>query len=595
MMDNFKNELDKKNIEELLKEAMSLWDKEGYFDSDDKNSQFYNIENDPVVKLLMTALAYQSNNIKEEIYRFKNNLLEELTEQIIPYNLIKPIPSFSIIETKKEKSIDYDCFANEETPFILEKEIDKGNSKRKEKEVFQFIPLIKTKIIDARIDSVQKIEQNKFSVIMVCDEPITDLNGISFYFLTNLFSDISISINNFILPLIKPNNYEKLPFTGWFNNESILFENSLFYGTIEYWRELFVVQDFKLFIVDKYDTTKIILNRNSNKIEMKFEFVSNEADFNLDINEIKINCVPIVNVEKQSITLSHDEPIKKIANENQFDLSLKESNERISSSDHKQFLNLLAPTQSIYDRSLFSIRRFGMERFNKNELLIQINTLLNKYSSDFYAFRGVNGLKDGAKLRNLNIALKDVIDEIIKDEKPNQGIYLVLNQSDSLYEQNKSIEISYLLTNSVRANDININSTIRPSIEFDKKETRLLRETSGGKDWEMNQEIKKNIAQYCFLTKDRLVTKSDIRFFCIKELLLKYSIKEELIENIDILNEIETTTQGSHRYILIDIILKSTFTNKFDLSRMENQIKNMIEIRSTNIYPIKVKISILLN
>jgi hypothetical protein len=585
------NESGHQDADELLKEALSLWKKDGYYDDDNENSQFYNIAKDPIVKLFMIALAHQTNNIKDEIFRFKENLLEEFTEKIIPYYLIKPIPAFSIIQTAKEDSIENDCFTSAETQFILEKEKVRGRAGGKEKDKFLFIPLLKTKIIKAKISSIQKQDRNRFSVTMSCNEPVNDLSGVSFYFTANRFTDVSISINGKQLPLIKPNDYENLPFTEWFDGKNMLFDQTTIYGSGEFWMDIFAVNNIQYFIVDKYDPQKISVGYDSN-IEMIFEFTTSDTNINFDQHNLKINCVPIVNVEKQSVSLSSDEPIRKIATEKNNAIIKDSDEENPDSMEQKQFLNLLAPLQSDYERNDFVLRRFGMERFNKNELLLQINSILNKYTSDYYAFMDNNELKDGGKIKNLSLALKEVADEIKKQENPGYGIYLVLNQSDTLSELRKSIEVSYLLTDGYRANGINTNSVVGTSIQFDTQATRLLTETTGGNDMEINYELKKNIAQYYFLTKDRLVTKSDIRSFCYKELMVRLKINKESIEKIDIRNEFEQSSQGRVRYILVEIQLKKTqsTSHRDDIGVFEIQLKKMIEIRSTNLFPVQVKI-----
>lgn len=580
------------DADELLKEAISMWKKDGYFDNEDENSQFYNIAKDPIVKLFMAALAHQTNNIKDEIFNFKANILEEFLEKIIPYNLIKPIPAFSIIQIAKEESIDHVCSTSAETPFIFEKEKERKRGKgSRGKDSIKFIPLLKTKIIKAKISSVQKREQNRFLVTMEHGEPLNDLSGISFYFPNSKFSDISVSLNNRPLPLIKHNDFENLPFTEWFDFENILFEKSLIYGTMEFWRDIIATNDIHFCIVDQYDSKKVSIGFGS-KIELIFEFTSSDPEFNLNVNDIKINCVPIVNVEKQSVTLSNEKPIIKIASEKNINQIIDSEDEKSDQTENKQFLNLLAPFQSDYEREAFTLRRFGMERFNKNELLIQIKSILSKYASDYYAFMDNEELKDGEKMKNLNIALKEVVDELKKEGEPDTGIYLVLNQGEILSEQKKSIEVSYLLTDGERANGINSSSVVRTPIAFDKKTTQLLLETRGGNDMEMNKEIKNKIAQYYLLTKDKLVTKSDIRSFCYKELLLRYSINKDSIEKIDIRNEIEFSTHGTSRYVLAEINLKtgSSSVKKEDFINIENQLISMIKIRSTNVFPIRVKI-----
>ena len=590
MKKEFEDDNFKQDANELFYEALKLWEKEGYLTECDENSPFYNIENDPIVKFFMIALAHQTNIIKEEIFNFKNNLLDEFTENIIPYNLIKPIPAFSIIQTAKDKTIENECYANAETPFILEKE--SGIGKTKEKEIFQFIPLLETKIINAQILKVQKLESNKFSVRISYNEFNKDLSGVSFYFPKSVFSDLTISINNKILPLIKPNDFEKFPFVNWLDNEGITFNNYLYYGSLDYWKDIFASQNIQFFIVDTYDTTKINFNKINLEFDLLFEFTTFNTDFDLDVSDIKLNCVPIINVERGTVTLSHEEPIKKLSTESVNIQSKFEREDSTMSTNPKLFLNLLPPSQFLYDKEIFTLRRFGMERFNKNELLIKINSIVNLYVSDFYAYREIEGLKDGSKLKTLNIALKDVLDDVKKEGVPNNGIYLVLNHSNNLSEQNKSIEVSYLVTDGSKANEIKTTSNIHPPIEFDKKETYLLLETIGGKDEETNQEIKKSIAQYYFLTKDRIVTKSDIRFFCFKELSTKFSINKEYIERIDIRNEITTSLQGKYRYIHIEIILKKTpnFANGLTVDFVENHLQRTIEIRSTILFPVKVNI-----
>jgi hypothetical protein len=590
-MKNINNsEFEHQDADALLKKAISLWKKDGFYDDENEKSQFYDIAKDPIVRLFMIALAHQTNNIKDEISWFKENLLEEFIEKIIPYHLVKPIPAFSIIQTSKEESIENDCFTNSETPFILEKENLKIGGSGNEKDKFQFIPLLKTKVIRAQIFSIQKIEQNKFNVIMMCNEPVSDLCGVSFYFTTKTFTDLSISINGKSLPLIKPGDYENIPFTEWFDMENVIFDQSLIYGTKEFWLDVFVANNIQYFIVDKYDSKRLSLGYD-NRIEMIFEFTTPDLRFNFDENDLKINCVPIVNVEKQSISLSNDEPFRKIATEKNSDKNKNNKEDRIDSVSQKQLLNLMAPSQLNYDRNDFTMRRFGMERFNRNELILQINSILNKYSSDYYAFMDSEGLKDGDKIKNLNYALKEVVDELKKHENPSYGIYLILNKNNSLSESKNSMEINYLLTDGSRANGINTFSTIVTPIQFDAKASQLLMETSGGKDMEMNNELKNNIAQYYFLTKDRLITKSDIRSFCYKELSFRFSINRESIEKVDIRNEFKITSQEKSRFILVEIRLNESKSHlyKDGFENIEMQLKKMIEIRSANLFPVQVK------
>jgi hypothetical protein len=591
-----KKELRESNWEELLKEAILKWTSESNIDPNDPNNPFYKIEQDPVIKLLMMALAHETNKIKEDISLFRENLLEEFTEKVIPVSMVQPIPAFTIVQTSKAKNILNDCYASEETPFIIEKESEntmpEGRARIRDK--FTFIPLLRTKIVDARIALVQNVGINKYMVRLECGDPISDLMGVSFYIANKEFSDVTVAIDDKMLPLIKTDDYEKLPFTSWFSMESVLTEKSLTFGTPEYWKDIVISNNFRFFIVDAYDTNKVNLARFGRNIDLVMEFTSPENDFRIDVNDIEINCIPLVNVEKVSVRLSKDDPIKKISEEG-YDFSLIDNRGGgVAASYRKQFLHLVAGSSPESERDTFVVRRFGMERFNRKELLLQIKSIANRFRSDYYAYLENDGLRDGEKIKKLSIAMTDVLDEVKKEGEPSYGIYLILTRKERDSEQNKSIEVNYLITDGTLSNGIKTDASVKPvSTEFDKNATKILRETQGGKDVQMDKEVKRRIAQYYVLTKDRLFTKSDIRAFCYKELFSRYAIGRNSITKIDIKNKIESLSQETTRFIQVEILLNQLQgpikNNTFGL--VEDQLKKMIEIRSMNLYPVRVKVS----
>lgn len=590
-----KKEFRESNWEELLKEALLKWTRESNIDPNDPSSPFYKIEYDPVIKLLMMALAHETNKIKDDISMFRENILEEFTEKVIPVSMVQPIPSFTVVQTSKAKNIQNNCYASEETPFIIERENEntKPDARTKIRDKFTFIPLLRTRIVDARITSVQNAGINKYLVRLECGDPISDLSGISFYIANKEFSDVTVAIDDKMLPLIKADDYEKLPFSAWFSMESILTEKSLTFGTSEYWKDIVISNNIRFFIVDAYDTSKLNLARFGRNIDLVLEFTSPENDFRIDANDIKINCIPVVNVEKYTVTLSKDDPIKKISDEG-YDLSMTDRGGGAAAPYRKQFLHLLAGSSPESERDTFVLRRFGMERFNKKELLLQIKSIVNRFRSDYYAYLENDGLRDGEKIKKLSISLTDVLDEVKNEGEPSYGIYLILSKKERDYEQNKRIEVSYLLTDGTLSNGIKTDASVRQvSSEFDKNATKLLMETQGGKDVQMDKETKKRIAQYYVLTKDRLFTKSDIRAFCYKELHLRYAIGRSSILKIDIRNKIESLSHETTRFIQVEIVLnqmQETIKNN-NFSLMEDQLKKMIEIRSMNLYPVRVKVS----
>ena len=84
---------------ELQKEAMAIW----RMGSNEEN--FEGMENDPVVSLLMTALAYQEYTADNELSRLKNEVLEDFSRMLIPYELCHAKPASVLVQTNTEENV----------------------------------------------------------------------------------------------------------------------------------------------------------------------------------------------------------------------------------------------------------------------------------------------------------------------------------------------------------------------------------------------------------------------------------------------------------------------------------------------------------
>ena len=85
---------------ELQKEAMAIW----RMGSNEEN--FEGMENDPVVSLLMTALAYQEYTADNELSRLKNEVLEDFSRMLIPYELCHAKPASVLVRTNTEDQVN---------------------------------------------------------------------------------------------------------------------------------------------------------------------------------------------------------------------------------------------------------------------------------------------------------------------------------------------------------------------------------------------------------------------------------------------------------------------------------------------------------
>ncbi|MDR2010203.1 MAG: hypothetical protein LBQ22_06955 [Bacteroidales bacterium] len=541
------------NHYEIIKEeAVKQWETE-------KNEVFNGIEDDPVIKLLLQALAYQSYSIENNIKEYKENIITELRDRLIPYHLIKATPSFSIIETKLKKEYEESSIIIDENSFF-----ELAKSKKK----YKFFPLFKTKIINAHISNKQINSYDNILIELTSDTGISDLSGVSFYVDSAVPVDISVKYMGQELKIIKPDQYHDFPFSQWFNNDHLLLKNNQhLFGNYNYWQEIFAINNVQMFYIDRYDANEIRIE-NETQIELEITFYSEDNFFEPENCDIYINCIPVVNVEKKEIKLSHNNPVMPLVSESEYFLHLL-CNKNIE--DPEEFINS------------FVIRHHDVERYNQSKLLTQLRDLLNRYRHDYYAFKDIPGLKNSDRLDELRENFEE-ISGIINDsnESDYKKPYVILKLNEDISIKNTALNLEYLCTSGELANDIE-NTQTKKEIYFvpanlDKANTRLLLKTSGGKSAVKTDEEKNDIAKYYFLTKDRLVTLSDLKNYCYKEL-------GNNIKNIDLKRE--------NNQLLISILLDKSCRIKDDENELKLQaciLRKKIELRSSNIIPIKIEI-----
>ena len=71
----------KQRADELIQEAISIWRQS------DMNDFLEGLENDPVLSLLMTALAYQMNELVSDLELMKTEVIEEYAHLLTPYEI----------------------------------------------------------------------------------------------------------------------------------------------------------------------------------------------------------------------------------------------------------------------------------------------------------------------------------------------------------------------------------------------------------------------------------------------------------------------------------------------------------------------------
>lgn len=544
--------------EELMKEAIAIW-KQG-----NQAEHLEGIDKDPVVSLLMTALAYQEYIAEGELERLKAEVLDDFAQMLIPYELTHAVPASTIIQTSTEEN-------------VAEIELGSQNAFQIGGSGCSFIPLLKTKIFNASVKSIERLDARRWRVTLNFKEPVTSLGGLAFMVENERFKDLEVTMNGRRVELVKPWQYANLPLADCFSIDTQLYNTTLAFDAGATWFDLFAQHNKRMFVVERWQEEP--LKQANDSLNLIFEFKGIGSDFSFDKTKLLLNTTILVNVAQRSVRLSSENPIAHIA-----------SNE--------QMLHLLRPSadQIFGGNTPFIIRRAATQRFNVNGLLRLLHCIIDKYSTDYYAFmqveRARNGL-DGARLYQWLKTLVKYVEEV--PGAFTSGMYLMLKKTEGHEED--SLHINYLTTQGSVANSILDGGRITGvPTGLSLTDTRMMGEYLPGHDEVQGADAQHSLSRYFLITGNRLVTPADLKIFCYNEMLLRYNIASSQIKNITVRNNISCDPEncGFETEVLImlvdDIFVQRSFADK--IPQAEIVLQKMMEVRSASMYPIRLQIII---
>ena len=275
---------------DLQREAMAI------YRQSNNEEYFEGMENDPVVSLLMTALAYQEYNADNELSRLKSEVFEDFSHMLIPYDLCHANPASVLVQTGTDDNVNTVS-------------LHAGMSFSLSENRFNFMPLLDTTVYNANVESVVRLDARRWKVSLHFKEEISSLDGFSFLVDNLNFKDLSITLNGNEIPLVKPWDYANLPLSGCFSIDAMLYNNSLAYDATTTWLDLFATQNKRMFVVGN---TQNFFTCPVDKLELVFEFVRPNEDFIFDKSQLYINTVLLVNTTLRSASLSVNNPIVRL-------------------------------------------------------------------------------------------------------------------------------------------------------------------------------------------------------------------------------------------------------------------------------------------
>ena len=559
----------RQRAEELLLEAINIWRQ-----SDD-NDKLEGLENDPVLRLMITALAYQTNESISDVEMMKTEVLEEFAQLLTPYEVGHAVPATAVIETLPQDSLT-EIDVDDQSSFLLS-----GTN-------FTFMPLLKTRVLNAKVNSVLRIDGRRWKVGLSFNSPVRDLSGFAFAVNSPNFQDLTVSLKSMQLPLIKPWNYSELPLSDNFGLDTIIYNRSQTYEASSTCLDLFARQNIRYFVIQPF-TPSQELTSGMESVDLTFEFFGITDKFVFNEKHLSLNPVILVNAQKHQTTLSGQTPIVRVAG---FDKN--------ESSPNQQFLHAVRPSEEqIYGNSLVEVRKVAADRFNQGRLVRLLNSVIARFYSDYYAFQNLQGISGDKTIQSLQEILSRLMEAAKKDQfRQIPGVYLLLRNSNLIQSGKGSVDVSYLTTAGAAVNaSLNTDSTFTVPVGLAAGETHQIAVPVLGRDEITEESAMASLSRYYIATCDRIVTPADIKLFCYNELLTRYGIVREMVKQLSVNRRIQKDRHSCGYEIVVDIVLadnpfvKRSFAEK--VSQVEILMQKMIEVRSTNIYPVTVTIRML--
>ena len=550
----------RQRAEEIIKEAVAIWQR-GF-----NSEQLEGIEQDPVFSLFMTALAYQANEIDNEIEQLQEEILDELTRLLIPYEKTHPLPATALVEARLDDRIP-ELTLDQRCGFILP-DTD-----------YTFIPILKTRAINAEIQSVVRIDNRRWKVGLKLKGAVKQLSGMTFLVGNPHFHDLKLYANGAMLPLVKPWDYSDLPLNECFSIDNMVYNKSLTYQASNTWFDLFAQQNARLFYIDSHKGS----DRPFDRLELTFEFIGIDEQFTFDKEQLSLNATILANVAQRSVTLSAAAPIARLSSEG----------------NKQQFLHLIAPDDNqLYPEVPVEIRRVATDRFNAERLARLASTLVSRFASDYYAFQKIEALREGRVMEQFYNLLKKISEGLSRSSSEwASSLYLLLRNDRGFHPKEMSLRVNYLTTDGSAVNaGLNAKSTFAPLANNYIQSVRLLASPMPGYDEIRNKNAQDNLARYYMITNDRIVTPADVKILCYNELERRFGITSEMIVGIKVkqAQKAERHHYGFETQVYISLTdnayIKRDFVDKIPMTELI--LQKMIEVRSTNVFPVVVNIEV---
>lgn len=499
---------------------------------------------DPVAKLMVTALLYQAQKVKDSIDALPEKVMERLCACFIPKNKIDAMPALCCLQARvKGKKVVESHHIMDGAYF---------NYRVDAKTSLQYYPLYRNCLIpysSLHLQTAKFLDSDGMRRMLTSsaggqvwlglqlppESEVESLKDVAFYIKGTkgvLPQRIYVGSEMRELTFVTADCLSEIPMMPPFDAQQA---NSSFIEVMAHWQSILTHSEEGrlVYITDPLTDRDVFKCRaypkafqqilecadldkfDNNTLWILFDF---GKEFQVVDNlEILPNVVPVVNVQINAVTLTQSSPIAKL-----------------SKNDSSYFLNVVE-TSTQAQKTGFNavgedvlIRDFDNASYNPESLYRDVRKLYNRFVDDYHAFIGYNGLKDGELVRSLReivnrVGKSVVVGKEVKD-RFEEGTYVM--KSVRLTDQPLSVKVSYLTTfgrlGNAPISGAKMECRKDAGIE---SETKVVVSALGGEN-KAGADQRYELLRYYTLTADRLFTKADIDAFLRMSLLREFGREE---------------------------------------------------------------------
>ena len=610
MKDNSKEEIKNR----MIKKAAAMW---GVAPNEIEMSF------DPIVSLLISACASEIEKISGEVDESQTRITEKLIQLMTPETANGPKPAKSILYAEP---IEASCIVKPEYLFEYRKQETYNNTSIRYKNIY-FSPIQDFKLVDARIQflacgkSFVELQDKKNKQLV--GNNVKNANFLPSTLYLGIGSErksISLKDVSFYFELQDADNkelfYHHLRNTQWFTEEGPLEVTEGFYNS-DNSQEINLKNIFEN-VSNKITTTGqeisngykrhyVTIKSADRKMGLKKSEFNEIQDFmtqnkikaDNDIKWIKVvfpriisdsvlanvhvslNSFPVLNKELNSFTYQLKEYINIIPIKTEdlfFDVK------SISNTDGEIY-KARSKDNSNIDKGTFVMRSDNVGKLDKRkaqEYIVYLIELLKDESASF-SFLNNDFLHKNLKGLNQLIALLEKKVSEASSEVT-QTNYVVLKP----FKTNENLLVEFWTTNGDAGNNIKTGSdlNIYKGVGVKRGTSYLMATTHGGKD-DLTMKDRLNSYRRSLLSRDRIVTKEDVKALC-------YELFGNKITSVEVKRGYDKGIGVNTGMIqCIDIILSPNNqinTEEEEWDSITSNLMYFLEKNSINVFPYKIKI-----